>query len=228
MIHFIFLSIFFIDFALHIVGEIIENKTLRYITKPLLVPLILLYYTTGIFIEFGLAQILWPLVVALIFGWLGDIFLMLGREGNYFMLGLGSFLIGHIFYIILYLGVIFLFGDILQFPAWGWMLIIPLLLIVGFFYYKIQGKMGDLTVPTIVYLVVIFFMSFFALLLLAIPNPLAFTLVYIGACLFMISDGMIAVDKFDVEIPYSRVYVMLTYATAQYLITQGIFLFQLF
>jgi uncharacterized membrane protein YhhN len=228
MIQFIFLIVFFIDFVVHIISEALENKTLRYITKPLLVPLILLYYTTGIFIELGVSNILWPLVVALIFGWLGDIFLMLGREGNYFMYGLGSFLIGHIFYIILYSGVILLFGNLLSFPLWGWLLIIPLVIIVGLFYYRIRGKMGDLTIPTIAYLVIIFLMSFFALLLLSVPNLLAFALVYSGACLFMISDGMIAVDKFDTKIPYSRVFVMLTYATAQYLITQGIFLIQLF
>jgi uncharacterized membrane protein YhhN len=227
MIQFVFLIVFFIDFAIHIVSEAIENKTLRYITKPLLVPMILLYYTTGIFIELAITHILWLLVIALIFGWLGDVFLMLGREGNYFMLGLGSFLIGHIFYIILYTLVIFSFGNLLLFPIWGWLLIIPILVIAGFFYYRIRGKMEDLTVPTVIYLVIISLMSFFALLLLSVPNLLAFSLVYIGACLFMISDGMIAVDKFDVKIPYSRVFVMLTYATAQFLITQGIFLIQL-
>lgn len=227
MIQYIFLALFFIVFAIHLVSEWIENKTLRYITKPILVPMILLYYITSVIIDLGLLQILWPLIVALIFGWLGDIFLMLGREGNYFMLGLGSFLIGHIFYIILYLGVILLYGNLLQFPAWGWFLLIPIIIIPGFFYYRIRGKMGELAAPTVVYLVVIFLMSFFALLLLSNLNLLAFLLVYIGACLFMISDGMIAIDKFDVRIPKSRVYVMLTYGFAQFFITIGIFLFQL-
>lgn len=228
MIQFAFLIVFFIDFAIHIISEVLENKTLRYITKPLLVPLILLYYTTGIFIELGLTHILWPLIVALIFGWLGDIFLMLGREENYFMFGLGSFLIGHLFYIVLYSGVILFYGNILQFPVWGWLLVIPLVAIGGFFYYRIRGKMGDLTVPTIVYLVVIFFMSFVAMLLLSVPNLLAFALVYIGACLFMISDGIIAVDKFDTQISKNRIYVMITYGMAQFLISQGIYLIQLF
>ncbi len=227
MIQYIFLILFFVDFAIHIVSEIIENKNLRYMTKPLLVPLILLYYIVGVFLELGAIHIFWPLVFALIFGWLGDIFLMLGRGGRFFMLGLGSFLIGHLFYIFLYIGMKFLFWNRLIFPIWGWILVLPLIAIVGFFYYRIRGKMGDLTVPTLTYLVVIFIMSFFGLLLLSITDIFGTLLVYIGAFLFMISDGMIAVDKFDMEIPKSRVFVMLTYGLAQFCIAQGIFLLQI-
>jgi uncharacterized membrane protein YhhN len=189
-------------------------------TKPLLMPLIILYYVFGV----GFESIYWLLIIALVFGWLGDIFLMLGHEGNWFMLGLGSFLIGHIFYIILYL---IINKNILMFPVWGLVLLIPSIFLALFFYSKIHGKMGDLTIPTIIYLITIFTMSVCATLLLSEFNSISFLFVYLGPILFMISDGMIALDKFNKPIPKNGVYVMFTYGLAQLFIAQGILLSQI-
>lgn len=221
MIQFIFLGLLFVDYLIHLYSEFIDNKTLRYVTKPLLMPLVLLYYIFSL----SFTAINWFLIIALVFGLLGDISLMIGREGKWFMMGLGSFLIGHIFYIITYLTL--LGTDILQFPPLGWLLLIPLVVITLFFFFRIKGKMGDLKIPTISYIIVIFLMSFFAMLLLAVFPELAFSLTYIGAILFIISDGIIAVDKFDVNIPKRGVYIMLTYVLAQFFITQGIILYQI-
>ncbi|TXT60691.1 MAG: putative membrane protein [Promethearchaeota archaeon] len=221
MIQYIFLGILIADYIIHIGSEVIENKPLRFATKPFLMPLVILYYIFSV----GVAMVNWFLVIALIFGTLGDISLMIGREGKWFMMGLGSFLIGHIFYIITYL---LLSGtSLLQFPVWGWLFLIPLIAITLLLYMRIKDKMGDLQVPTIVYIVVIFMMSFFAMLLLSIFEIFDFTLVYLGAILFIISDGIIAIAKFDVDIPKERVYIMITYVLAQLLITQGIILYQI-
>jgi len=189
---------------------------MRYATKPLLIPLIILYYIFTV----SLFTINWFLIIALIFGLLGDISLMIGREGKWFMMGLGSFLIGHIFYIIVY--IMIMESSIVLFPALGWLLLIPLVIITLFIYFRIKGKMGDLQIPTIVYMVVIFMMSFFAMLLLPKFSIIGFTFVYIGAILFIVSDGLIAIDKFDVDIPKERVFIMITYVLAQLFITQGV------
>ena len=42
------------------------------------------------------------------------------------------------------------------------------------------------------------------------------------ALFFVISDGILAIDKFLTTIPLSHILIMGTYATAQYLITKGI------
>jgi len=221
MIQYIFLGILLFDYILHVYSEAIENKTLRYITKPLLMPLIIFYYIFSV----NLNTLNWFLIIALIFGMLGDISLMIGREGKWFMIGLGSFLVGHIFYIITYL--LLSASSLLQFPPIGWFLLLPLVGLTLFFFLRIKGNMGELQIPTMIYLVVIFLMSFFAMLLLSVFSPLAFIFVYIGPILFIISDGLIAVDKFDTKISKEGVYVMITYVLAQLFITQGIIFYQL-
>jgi len=47
-------------------------------------------------------------------------------------------------------------------------------------------------------------------------------LVSSGAILFVISDGVIAVNKFAFEVPGERILVMSTYIAAQYLIIRGL------
>jgi uncharacterized membrane protein YhhN len=165
------------------------------------------------------AQYNWLLILALIFGYLGDIALMIGREGKWFMMGLGSFLIGHIFYIIAFLLSI---TDITQFPIWGFLLFIPSIGVALIFIYMIKGKMGDLQKPTLIYIIVITVMSLTATLRFAELQGPSFLMVWIGSLLFMIADGIIALDKFHKEIPHSRVYVMIPYGLAQFLIVQGL------
>jgi uncharacterized membrane protein YhhN len=46
--------------------------------------------------------------------------------------------------------------------------------------------------------------------------------VLIGAVLFMISDSLIAIDKFATPIPYPTLFIMGTYVFAQYFIAVGV------
>jgi len=222
MVAIIFLVLFFIFLAIHLIGEWLENAKIRYITKPPLVPLLILFYIFSIIPGF----LNWIFILGLFFGFLGDVFLMLGREEKWFMYGLSSFLVGHIFYIITFgLSIV----NILAFPWWGFFLVIPEILAVAFVLIKIKGKMGDLRIPTLIYVAVISLMSFFAALRLTTYQIISFSflLPWIGSILFIISDGIIALDKFDKHIPHDRFLVMITYGLAQYLITQGIIISQI-
>jgi uncharacterized membrane protein YhhN len=217
MIEYIFLIAYFVFLTFHVLAEYYENKKGRFATKPFLMSLLIFYYAFSI----PLAQYDWLLILALIFGWLGDISLMIGREGKWFMLGLGSFLIGHIFYILSFLLSI---SDITQFPLWGFIYFIPTILTALIFLSMIKGKMGDLQKPTVIYILIITIMSISTTLRLADVQGTSFYLVWIGSILFMIADGIIALDKFHKEIPQSRVYVMIPYGLGQFLIVQGILL----
>jgi uncharacterized membrane protein YhhN len=53
-------------------------------------------------------------------------------------------------------------------------------------------------------------------------NPASFFLVFAGSVLFVISDSLIALDKFLTSIPHDRLLVMSTYISAQFLIMMGI------
>jgi uncharacterized membrane protein YhhN len=52
----------------------------------------------------------------------------------------------------------------------------------------------------------------------------SYSFVLIGAILFIISDSLIAINKFAYSIPLSGLWVMATYIAAQYLIVEGVLL----
>jgi uncharacterized membrane protein YhhN len=55
-------------------------------------------------------------------------------------------------------------------------------------------------------------------------NQKSYRFVLIGAILFIISDSLIAINKFAFTIPLSDLWVMSTYIAAQYLIVEGVLL----
>ena len=54
-------------------------------------------------------------------------------------------------------------------------------------------------------------------------SKLSYRLVFFGAIMFMVSDSILALNKFYQPLPYSNIWIMFTYAIAQYVIIIGIF-----
>jgi len=215
-IQFIFIIIFFILLGVLLFAEEKENAKIRYVCMTLLMPLLLLYYIFGV----PPNSINGLIIVAVIFGYLGDLFLMFHKE-KLFIFGLGSFLFGHIFYIIAFLLSL---KNIAAFPLWGLLFVLPSIAVIIKVFRKTQGKLGDIQIPIYFYMGVIFVMGFCAILRLAELNVLSFFLVWLGANLFILSDGMIALNKFDEEFPHAELYIKITYVLAQFFIVQGIVL----
>ena len=77
------------------------NETLRYITKPLLMPLLIFLFISQT-TSFASSLKKW-IILALAFSWAGDVLLMFDSiSSNFFIFGLVGFLLAHIFYIILF------------------------------------------------------------------------------------------------------------------------------
>ncbi|MBL0146410.1 MAG: lysoplasmalogenase [Chitinophagaceae bacterium] len=92
-------SITFVAFCvLDIIAVFLKIEWLHYIAKPLLMPaLIVLFLTT----ENKNKAKLYLIISALIFSWLGDVFLLAqDNKPLFFILGLTSFLTTHILYIV--------------------------------------------------------------------------------------------------------------------------------
>lgn len=53
-------------------------------------------------------------------------------------------------------------------------------------------------------------------------HPISFSLVFSGSLFFVVSDTLIAVNRFLVTTPYAGLFVMATYIAAQFLIMKGI------
>ncbi|KKK40320.1 MAG: hypothetical protein Lokiarch_52140, partial [Candidatus Lokiarchaeum sp. GC14_75] len=83
MIEYIILVFFFIIAFVEIFAEFKENEKIIYVTKPFVMPLLILFYIFGVIESGSIAQVDWFIVIALIGGWGGDIFLMLKNEDKW-------------------------------------------------------------------------------------------------------------------------------------------------
>lgn len=89
------------------------------------------------------------------------------------------------------------------------------------FYVMFDG-LGDMLYPVTVYMLVILTMAVTAFLRQGKVLPISYTLVFLGALLFMLSDSILALNKFYKPLPLSNISIMLTYALAQYFIVLGL------
>src|SRR5690606_3933671 len=76
--------------------------------------------------------------------------------------------------------------------------------------------------PVMIYAMVMMIMVLNALFRYNRTTPFSFWMVFIGAVLFMISDAMLAINKFITHLPVAGVMIMLTYILAQYFIIAGL------
>ena len=178
--------------------------------KPLLMITLLLYFVSA---TKGYPRWRFHVMAALVFSWAGDVFLI---SSEWFIAGLVSFLIAHIFYIIAYQKTGAASGelktlDVVKFVAYGVVLI-----------WVIYPGLGDMLVPVLIYALVLLAMGVWAHKRRGATSSTSFQLVAIGAILFALSDGLIAINKFAYEVPAERILIMSIYITAQYLIVQGL------
>lgn len=184
----------------------------RVVTKPLLVSLLLLYYLLH---PTDPKTKLW-ISTALLFSLLGDILLLFThRSENYFMFGLVSFLLAHIFYIVQFSRNRNKNLNILK-P------LVLLLIFGGLFFYFLKDNLGAMLPPVSVYMIIILTMVLFAFLRKGAVMKNSFELVMAGAILFLMSDSILAIDKFHNPVPLSGVWIMATYGLAQLLIILGV------
>ena len=130
------------------------------------------------------------LVLGLLFCLGGDVFLALPQK-KMFMLGLISFLWGHVFYAI---GFFYVAGI----NQWTWIGCMIGLLISGLVFLWLRPHLGSMLIPVIAYIIVITVMVIGAWSVLgdAKLNAVGRMLVFIGAASFYFSDLFVARDRF--------------------------------
>lgn len=208
--------------ALFIVIVLIEllSSTLSWLSsfhnvaKPLiLLSLILYFYLKGKHLT---AKTRAKMLLALTFSLLGDILLMFDEvSANFFLTGLISFLLAHIFYILVFLEK----KNNLKKP----LPFITVLIIYAFgIFYVLKDGLENMLIPVVIYMLAILTMAVTAAFRKGNVSNLSYNLVFVGVLLFLISDSILAVNKFYGEVPYEHLLIMSTYAFAQYFITIGI------
>jgi uncharacterized membrane protein YhhN len=179
----------------------------RSVAKPMIVASLIGFYITH-------AKKQSPgFIMALIFALMGDIFLMIEGEA-FFILGLGSFLLMQILYIVEFL------KDKTGFNNKSVIPIIGLSLIGAGFIFVLWPNLGNLKWPVTLYVFAVCTMV--ASAILRRKEIRWYSFVVVGVFLFFISDAWIALTKFDVISDHmSSVIIMISYMIAQYLIVRG-------
>ncbi len=152
------------------------------------------------------------LLIGLLFCLGGDVFLALPQD-KMFRLGLVSFLIGHISYII---G----FFDTAHVSAWTWWGTLMVFIISGWIYLWLKPRLGTMNAPVLAYIVVITVMLSGAWSILGDPG-LSWTariMIFSGASCFYISDILVARDRFMKKGPVNRFIGLPLYYIGQFLL----------
>jgi len=199
---------------------ILEQKNeLRFFSKPLIILGLALYFYQ-ITKPISTTLLAKSVLSGLIFSLLGDILLL---WDNLFIYGIGAFLIAHVCYIIGFKVAQKAPESILNVNFVKTFFInLPIYFVAAFIFYMINPNLGVLKIPVIVYIITIVSMLTTARERYGKCNTASFWQVFIGASLFFISDGLIALDKFYQEIPDASLMIMGTYAIAQLMIVMGV------
>lgn len=149
---------------------------------------------------------------SLIFSVGGDVFLGLNRE-DYFVFGLASFLIAHVFYIVLFIRSMPLRLIVSPPQKIG----VGLLLAYGVgMVIWLLPSLGPLMIPVILYIAVIMTMGVCAILA-GFKAPW----VALGSILFILSDSVIAITKFKIAFAAGPYLIWSMYYIGQYFIVMG-------
>lgn len=190
----------------------------RYVIKPMIMVWMAGYFYLNLADK--RARLVKPVLLAFFFSWLGDVLLLF--SGNFFFLsGLVNFLISHLFYI----SVFSTTADgtklplLRRNPAWT----VPFVIFGISMLWVILPTVATMIKPALIlYTIVILTMAATALNRQGRVPAVSFALVLAGAALFVVSDSMIALNKFSVKFAHAGFWVMLSYISAQLLIMTGL------
>lgn len=184
-----------------------QNRRLTlYLFKPLTILFIILIalqakHPTTPFYRYAI-------LAGLLFSLAGDIFLMLPEDR--FIPGLVCFWIAHLIYVT---GMTYQSGQTLPF-----LIIAPFVIYAGLILRALSPHLGKLRWPVVAYMLVIMMMGCTAVTRWALTKQSGSALAAFGAVLFIISDSLLAINKFKGHFRSAHFLILGTYFTAQCLI----------
>ncbi len=211
-----FFGLFVALSLVHLYDSWRDDARKRARTKPFLLLLLLLFYLAAA------KERSLPLVLALLFSWLGDV-LLIPRGHRWFALGGISFMLAHLLFIQVYVNHI-------RWEGLPWGLVIPVTALYFLAALRVILAVREKTprfmiFPMYFYLLANSAMNSFAFMqLLSLRSPGALT-AYLGAILFYLSDCTLFLVRYHKKknLVYHRHFtVMLTYLLGETFITVGV------
>ena len=149
-------------------------------------------------------------LVALAFSATGDVLLAIDFP-NHFIFGLGAFLLAQLTYAGTFLR--WAQAGSRRFALRGMAVVLAALLLAR----QVLPGAGELAMPVVFYIVAIVTMA-----LSAAAHRSGSSLLFAGAVTFMVSDALIAINRFVDPVPLAGTWIMLTYYAAQALLVTGL------
>jgi uncharacterized membrane protein YhhN len=210
-----FTALFFVIIVIELFSSTISSlSSFHIVAKPLIVlSLIFFFYLKGTHLELKTRKIM---LLALVFSLIGDISIMFDHVStNYFLIGLISFLIAHIMYVLVFLENRKKSQKSISF-------IVILIVYTSTLFYILKDGLNEMLIPVIIYILVILAMAITASYRKGNVTTLSYNLVLVGALFFVVSDSILAINKFHTAITSKHLLIMITYALAQYCIVMGV------
>lgn len=195
-----------ISAILTIYAKLRDKDLLQLIFKPLtmLAIILLAFLNSSAPLTFYQKAIL----IGLIFSTIGDIFLI--KQDRFFVQGLVSFLLGHICYIIAFWTSPNLISGLFY------------AVYVVFFLSILWKHLGKLQFPVVFYSLVLAVMSWMAVSLYLESQNNKTLFAFLGSIVFIVSDSLLAFNKFKTPFGLAHLWILATYFLAQWLIALSV------
>ncbi len=205
MSHLIPVPFLVVTVTLLVRAELRGERRQVYLFKPLSTALVILVAALSFFTPTVRPMFTWGLLLGLVLSLGGDVALMF-ESNRAFLIGLVLFLLAHVAYAVVLTVYNGLYPQDLITGA-------VLALVGAALFFYLRPGLGPMQAPVILYIVVILIMvnralsTFFGVVF----TPTQAWLLGLGAVLFMLSDVMLAVDRFRLPFRWSRLSLYLYY-----------------
>lgn len=206
---------FIVCLVIHLTSLVLKIQLWEYISKPVIVLLLVLYFLSQT--TTTCSALKKCILGALIFSGMGDVCLLFQQNGPlYFLLGLSAFLTAHVFYILFFNRV-----KMKEHVSRNFWLFLVAVMYYGGLITFLSPYLGNLKWPVRIYGVIITCMLVLAMHMPFIRDSIAGKYMMAGALLFVISDSVLALNKFYHPFQPADIVIMLTYGLAQLFIVEG-------
>ena len=200
--------VFLIVSFFEIYGTIIQSELLEFICKPLITVLLAVLYL------FSVKKPSFLFISALFFSFWGDVLLLFPEK--YFVFGLVSFLLTHLLYIRIIKGFLPKIKVTTFIKS-----ALPFVFYFGGIVFLTKNNLKELLIPVIVYGLVISAFGTFSLVNYIKNKATENLWLLVGALIFILSDSIIAINKFYLNTIDLGSLIMITYIVAQYMICKA-------
>lgn len=209
--------LYFLTLAAELYAQASQSLYVQYFSKPALILILIVYFDIAVKkVTFRLKHLI---AAALGFSWLGDVLLLLDKQyKNLFIYGLIAFLAAHLCYIFYFLKI----GKINRAGKLPNKLIFAAIAVytISLFSY-LAPNVKNLLVPVAVYAIVISTMLAVSITAFDFAKQNFGKLAVLGTFLFVVSDSILAINRFAAPFAYAPVFIMLTYGLAQFFIAES-------